>query len=60
MAMTYLCIVINVVIYIHYSMVTALGSIVTQELIFRNKILLLLLLLELYKLLLPTCPVDLQ
>ncbi len=38
--MTYICIVINVVIYIHYSMVTALGSIVIQELIFRNKILL--------------------
>ncbi len=42
----YICIVINVVIYFHYSMVTALGSIVIQEFIFRNKILLLLLLLE--------------
>ncbi len=37
---------VNVVIYIHYSMVTALGSIVIQEFIFRNKILLLLLLWE--------------
>ncbi len=35
--MTYICIVINVVIYIHYSMVTALGSIVIQKFIFRNK-----------------------
>ncbi len=40
--MPYMCIVINVVIYIHCSMVTALGSIVIQEFIFRNKILLLL------------------
>ncbi len=45
MAMTYMCIVNNVVIYIHYSMVTAFGSIVIQEFIFRNKILLLLLLI---------------
>ncbi len=30
--MIYVCIVINVGIYIHYSMVTALGSIVIQEL----------------------------
>ena len=47
-SMTYICIVIYVVIYIHYihySMVTALGFIVIQECIFRNKILLLLLLL---------------
>ena len=42
MAMAYICIVINVVIYIRYSMVTA---IVIQECIFRNKILLVLLLL---------------